>query len=74
VEEGKKEQEKASPSKEDKDTHTHTHTQVSSPLTYHLLAKKSGNKHNYDHTSMLLHKDCEKDHFPVVLKWVLEHE
>jgi len=39
-----------------------------------VLSKQGGNKHDYDHSSLLLHKDCEKDHFPMVLDWILAKE
>ncbi len=38
-----------------------------------LLAKKEGNLHNYDHINILTHRDCEKDHFPLVSEWLKSH-
>lgn len=37
---------------------------------YLLLSRKNGNLHNYDHVSMITHKDAVIDHFPEVLKWL----
>jgi hypothetical protein len=37
---------------------------------YVLLSKKNGNLHNYDHVSMITHKDSPADHFPEVLAWL----
>jgi predicted alpha/beta hydrolase len=35
-----------------------------------VLSRQGGNLRNYGHTSMLLHKDADKDHFPVLLDWL----
>jgi predicted alpha/beta hydrolase len=35
-----------------------------------VLSRKDGSLHDYDHVSLLLHPDCEKDHFPVLLRWL----
>lgn len=40
---------------------------------YILLGKKYGNLHNYDHVTMLTHKDAEKDHFPLVINWLARY-
>lgn len=37
---------------------------------YILLCKKNGNLHDYDHVSMITHKDAPDDHFPEVLAWI----
>lgn len=37
---------------------------------YVLLGKKCGNLHDYDHVTMLTHKDAEQDHFPLVVDWL----
>jgi len=37
---------------------------------YWLLSKKNGNLHDYDHVSMIAHKDAEKDHYPKILQWI----
>ncbi len=37
---------------------------------YVLLGKKCGNLHNYNHVTMLTHKNAEKDHFPLVIDWL----
>ena len=34
-----------------------------------VLGKKHGNKQDYDHASMLTHKDCVSDHFIELLDW-----
>jgi hypothetical protein len=40
---------------------------------YALLSRASGNLHDYDHNSMLIHADAERDHFPEVADWCLRH-
>lgn len=35
-----------------------------------LLGKSGGNLHDYNHLGMLQHRDCEKDHFPLLAKWL----
>ncbi len=35
-----------------------------------LLSKRAGFKHDYDHISMLVHRDCEQDHFKDVHMWL----
>ncbi|HOP63668.1 MAG TPA: alpha/beta fold hydrolase [Spirochaetota bacterium] len=37
---------------------------------YRLLSRKNGNMHNYDHVSMITHRDAVIDHFPEVLEWL----
>lgn len=37
---------------------------------YILLSKKNRNLHNYDHVSMITHRDAPMDHFPKVLSWL----
>ncbi|QYJ91059.1 alpha/beta fold hydrolase [Shewanella halotolerans] len=39
------------------------------PVTYTLLSKANGNRHDYGHAEMLTHKDATEDHFPLVLSW-----
>ena len=39
-----------------------------------LLSKKGGNQRNYSHKGMLVHSDCEQDHFPLLLSWLNEYE
>lgn len=39
-----------------------------------ILGKVCGNKNNYSHKSMLLHHDCEGDHFPLLMSWLNEYE
>lgn len=41
---------------------------------YTLLAKRNGNRRDYDHVTMLTHRDAEIDHFPLVEQWLREHE
>lgn len=36
----------------------------------HLLARRTGHRHDYDHVSLLTHGDAVKDHFPMVLDWL----
>ena len=50
------------------------HQAHSSSFTYQLLSKKNGHLHDYDHSSLLLHKDCERDHFPQIRQWIAAHE
>ena len=40
---------------------------------YELLAKKHGNKLDYDHINMLTAPECIDDHFPNVVKWFKRH-
>lgn len=35
-----------------------------------VLSKQGGNLHNYNHLDMVCHKDCENDHFPVLVDWL----
>jgi len=39
---------------------------------YSILSKENGNLHDYDHISMLTHKDCANDHFVEVAKWLAD--
>lgn len=39
---------------------------------YILLSKRKGNLHNYDHVSMITHRDAPADHFSEVLRWLTE--
>ncbi|MXR35752.1 alpha/beta hydrolase family protein [Craterilacuibacter sinensis] len=36
----------------------------------HLLAQKTGHRHDYDHVSLLTHPDAMTDHFPMVADWL----
>lgn len=36
----------------------------------HLLSRRTGHRHDYDHVSLLTHPDAVKDHFPLVLSWM----
>lgn len=38
-------------------------------VKYTLLSKANGNKHDYGHADMLIHKDAISDHLPSVLAW-----
>ena len=38
--------------------------------TLHLLARRTGYRHDYDHVSLLTHPDAEREHFPLVLQWL----
>ncbi len=42
-----------------------------SDVEYTLLSKSEGNKHDYGHADMLIHKDAVDDHFPRVRDWYL---
>ena len=35
-----------------------------------VLSREGGNLHNYSHLDMVRHKDCEQDHFPLLLDWL----
>jgi predicted alpha/beta hydrolase len=35
-----------------------------------VLSKKNGNLHDYNHVSMMTHRDAPMDHFPKVLEWL----
>lgn len=37
-----------------------------------VLSRSGGNLRNYNHMGMLCHKDCELDHFPLLLDWLQE--
>ncbi|MGD9486621.1 MAG: alpha/beta fold hydrolase [Calditrichaceae bacterium] len=39
-----------------------------------ILSKSNGNRHDYDHISMLTHKDAVDDHFLAVLEWLRQNE
>ena len=36
-----------------------------------VLSKTGGNLHDYNHMDILQHSDCERDHFPTLLSWLL---
>jgi predicted alpha/beta hydrolase len=36
-----------------------------------VLSRKGGNLQDYGHLAIVQHKDCEKDHFPIMLQWLL---
>ncbi|MCM2678884.1 alpha/beta fold hydrolase [Echinimonas agarilytica] len=38
-----------------------------------LLSKKNGNRHDYDHTSLLVHPDAMADHLPEFAQWLSRH-
>ncbi len=35
-----------------------------------VLSRRGGNLQDYSHLDMLRHKDCERDHFPLLLDWL----
>ena len=35
-----------------------------------VLSRQGGNLRDYNHLEMLRHRDCERDHFPVLLDWL----
>lgn len=39
-----------------------------------VLSRRDGNLRDYSHLEMLQHKDCEADHFPLLLDWLLQAE
>ena len=39
-----------------------------------LLGRSQGNMHDYDHVTMLTHRDAPRDHFPAVAAWLAEHD
>lgn len=41
---------------------------------YTLLSRISGNQLDYDHINMLTHPEAENDHFPLVLRWLRQHQ
>ncbi len=46
-------------------------TEMGLPIQdYHVLSRKNGNLHDYNHISILTHSDVTKDHFPLMLKWL----
>jgi predicted alpha/beta hydrolase len=40
---------------------------------FYLASKQNGNKHNYDHITMLTHPDAPDDHFQYLLHWIKQH-
>ncbi len=41
----------------------------------HLLARRTGYRHDYDHVNLLTHPDAEREHFPLALAWMRgEHD
>lgn len=36
----------------------------------HLLSRRTGHRHDYDHVSILTHPDAVRDHFPLVADWM----
>ena len=40
------------------------------PYEYILLSRENGNLHDYDHVSMITHRDAPSDHFTEVLRWL----
>ena len=36
----------------------------------HLLSRRTGYRHDYDHVSLLTHPDAVQEHFPLVLSWL----
>ena len=38
-----------------------------------VLSRHGGNLQDYSHLDMLRHRDCEQDHFPLLLDWLQEH-
>lgn len=36
----------------------------------HLLSRRTGHRHDYDHVNLLIHPDAASDHFPLVLHWM----
>ncbi len=41
---------------------------------YTVLSLENGNRHNYDHITMLTHPDAVNDHFPQIADWFRQHE
>jgi predicted alpha/beta hydrolase len=39
-----------------------------------VLSREGGNLHNYNHMNMLLHEDCEQDHFQTLLDWLNDEQ
>ena len=40
------------------------------PYRHVLLSRENGNLHDYDHVTMVAHRDAVRDHFPEVLAWL----
>jgi predicted alpha/beta hydrolase len=36
-----------------------------------VLSRKGGNLQDYGHLAIVQHRDCENDHFPILLRWLL---
>jgi predicted alpha/beta hydrolase len=36
----------------------------------HLLSRRTGHRHDYDHVNLLTHPDAVHDHFPLVVDWM----
>ena len=43
---------------------------LSKDLTFKIIGKKTGHKHNYDHINLLTHKDAGQDHFQLIIEWM----
>ncbi len=41
---------------------------------YTVLSRSNGNRHDYDHITMLTHPDAVQDHFPGVLEWLQQDD
>lgn len=41
---------------------------------YTVLSRSNGNRHDYDHITMLTHPDAVQDHFPGVLEWLRQDD
>jgi predicted alpha/beta hydrolase len=41
---------------------------------YTVLSRSNGNRHDYDHITMLTHPDAVRDHFPAVLEWLQQDD
>ena len=40
---------------------------------FYLAAKSRGNRHDYDHITMLTHSDAPDDHFQYIIRWLNQH-
>ena len=41
----------------------------SKQAAFRVLGKANGHLHDYDHITILTHKDAARDHFPMIVKW-----
>ena len=41
---------------------------------FKVIGKKTGHLHDYDHITLVTHKDAPNDHFPLTFEWLRKHD